>query len=300
MSQRVDPYIALPSEMDPAVRRALIDVLRSHAKQINWATGQDSVTITTSTTVAQDLVLANATGGQITCTLPKAIDWQDRTLHVKKIDGSTNVIKIVAQSGEKIDDTATASISAQYSTAALLSDGAAWWIIQSGTAGAGGGGTTVTTTTYGTPGTVTWTMTAAASDTTLLNGRESTAVSNAANKYLDVLIGGSFTGPAASAAIGLIEIYAYGSWDGGTTYSSDMTATDSDRTLVASSKLLLKPITAIPTTATNGDIYKWGPYSLADIFGRVPEEWGLWGVHDAGASLQASTTKYTGITETSA
>jgi len=153
------------------------------------------------------------------------------------------------------------------------------------------------TTNYASKATLTWGMTSPSSDTTLLIGRESTAVDNqAVNKYLDVLIGGKFTLHATTAAVGVIEVWAYGSWDEGTTYTSDVTGSDAALTLIAEIKALLKLVTVIPTAAVNSNIHNWGPFSLASVFGGVvPDQWGLWGVHDSGGALAGSVTEYQGI-----
>ena len=150
---------------------------------------------------------------------------------------------------------------------------------------------------YGSSNTLTWGMTTPSSDTNLLAGRQSTAVDNeTTDKYVDIVLGGSFTGPSTGSANGVIEIYAYGSWDGGTTYTSDATGTDGNLTLVAATKYVLHIVHVVVTNTTNGEVYKWGPISLASVLGGViPAEWGLWGVHSAGGALQASTTKWQGI-----
>lgn len=148
---------------------------------------------------------------------------------------------------------------------------------------------------YGTPATLTWGMTNPSSDTNLLAGRESTAVNNS-NNAMDVIIGGHFAGPSSGAAAGVIEVYAYGSWDDGTAWTAIITASDANLTLTATDKERLKLLEVITTTTTTSDVYKWGPISLAQVFGGVlPERWGLWGVHDAGGALTTSTTKYTEV-----
>lgn len=150
---------------------------------------------------------------------------------------------------------------------------------------------------YAAAGTLTWGMTSASSDSTLLQGRESTSVDNeTTNKYLDAIIGGHFVTHASTAAVGRIEVWAYGSWDGGTTFTADCTGTDGALTLVSEIKRLLVPVTTIITNATNSEVYKWGPVALAPLFGGIlPSDWGLWGVHNSGGALATSTTKWQGI-----
>jgi len=152
-------------------------------------------------------------------------------------------------------------------------------------------------TVYGAKQTLTWGMTNPASDTTLLIGRESTAVDNqAADKHLDIIIGGKFTLHASTAAVGVIEVWAYGSWDEGTSFTSDCGGTDGALTLIAEVKALLRLVTVIPTAAVNSNDHFWGPIALAQVWGGViPDRWGLWGVHDSGGALATSTTEWQGI-----
>ncbi len=150
---------------------------------------------------------------------------------------------------------------------------------------------------YAAKATLTWGMTNPASDTNLLIGRESTVVDNQLSTlYMDVIIGGSFTLHATTAAVGVIEVWAYGSWNEGTTFTSDITGTDAALTLIAETKALLRLVTVIPTAAVNSNVHDWGPIGLAQIWGGlIPDQWGLWGTHDSGGALAASTTEYQGV-----
>lgn len=149
---------------------------------------------------------------------------------------------------------------------------------------------------YASKVTLTWGMTSPSSDTNLLAGRESLAISNASNLYMDLAVGGMFKLHASTAAVGVIEVWAYGSVDEATTYTSDVTGSDANLTLVAQTKSLLRLVTVIPTPATNGEELRWGPIYLAQVFGgALPRHLGLWGVHDSGGALATSTTVYHGI-----
>ena len=128
MTDRVSPFINLPLSLDDGARRALTDILRSHAQQINYATGHDVITISSDSTVAHDIVGVNAAAGDVTCTLVPVADWKDRTIRIKKIDSTANLVKIVSQSGEKMDGTATVAIAQQWTCLQFVSTGKAWWI----------------------------------------------------------------------------------------------------------------------------------------------------------------------------
>jgi hypothetical protein len=130
MSDRVSTFPSLPTDMDAELRRALMRVFQEHARQINWATGDDVAgTITTSGPIAYDIAPADASGGEVALTLPPAADWRDRTMKVKKLDSSGNLVKIVPQSGETLDGTATVAISVQYTCLQVMSTGTEWIIV---------------------------------------------------------------------------------------------------------------------------------------------------------------------------
>jgi len=129
MSNRVPPFAALPADTEPALLRALSDIFRAHASQINWATGQDVERLTSTGGVAADLVLADASGGALTCNLPKAHDWRDRVLRVKKTDATANAVTLSTAGSETIDGGSSVSITAQNACLQAMSDGAAWYVV---------------------------------------------------------------------------------------------------------------------------------------------------------------------------
>jgi len=125
---RVTITPSLPQQMDPLLRQALTDVLRQYGQQINW-TAFDILRATTSQSIGHDLVLADATAGVLAFTLPKADTFFDRVIRIKKTDASVNILKVVPSNSEKLDGTSTVTISAQYSSLQIISDGSAWHII---------------------------------------------------------------------------------------------------------------------------------------------------------------------------
>ncbi len=71
----------------------------------------------------------DATSAPVTCQLPKASDWRDRVLRIKKTDSSVNAVTITPAGSETIDGGASASISAQNVCLQAMSDGAAWYLV---------------------------------------------------------------------------------------------------------------------------------------------------------------------------
>jgi len=125
--------------------------------------------------------------------------------------------------------------------------------------------------------------------TSLTSGsqRQSTVVVNTANLYLDVLVFiKAKTAASSTNAAGTIKVYAYGSVDGGSTYSDTVTGTDGAVTLTVPPNCRL--IGVINANA-NSTTYQGGPWSVAAAFGgQLPDHWGVVVENDTGATLDAS------------
>jgi len=80
-------------------------------------------------TVANDLVLVDATGGNITVTLPSATIQPGKQIDIKKIDSSANIVTIATDGSETIDGTSTAVLSSQHDSVTVASDASNWWIL---------------------------------------------------------------------------------------------------------------------------------------------------------------------------
>jgi len=92
----------------------------------------ESVTVTATAYTVLDklyiLVDDDTAGGDVTITLPANIDNTDKTMFVKKLGTTGNVILTPAGS-ETIDGDTTATIILQYTTLCIASDGTNWQII---------------------------------------------------------------------------------------------------------------------------------------------------------------------------
>lgn len=135
--------------------------------------------------------------------------------------------------------------------------------------------------------------------------RESTAVDNGTNKYIDALVGGKIQVGAVSAD-GTIEFYAYGTYDG-TEYTAGLTGTDGTVTwgttgstgVDGAQNLPFLGVVAVDTTDDNDDV-RWGPFSIAAAFGGVlPQKWGIVVRNRTGLAFHATGTnnecQFTGI-----
>lgn len=152
----------------------------------------------------------------------------------------------------------------------------------------------------GSAASLTITLASLASDTNLLAGRQSTAISNTTNKYIDALVGGKIMTGTSPTADRNIEVWAWGTYDG-TTYTAGMGASDANKTVTAKRKLLLGLVQSIPTSSTSDNAYEWGPRSVARALGlgQLPRAWGLWVVHNTGVNLNSTggnhEIKFTGV-----
>lgn len=136
--------------------------------------------------------------------------------------------------------------------------------------------------------------------------RESTAVDNTSNLYIDAIVGG-ITQIGAVSTNATIEIYAYGSWDG-TNYTAGLTGSDAGVTWGTTGGVnSFRDLPLLGVVQTEGtddnDDRKWGPFSVAQAFGGIlPPKWGIVVRNNTGTTFHATGTnnavKYTGITET--
>lgn len=114
-------------------------------------------------------------------------------------------------------------------------------------------------------------------------GRESTAVDNTSNLFEDVLFMLWFeTGTVAGNK--QVLLFAYGTVDG-SGYTESCTGTDAAFT--RKDPTLLRSVDTIPAV-TNSYIHKCGPYSLLQVFGKVPALWGIVVFNDTGAAFSAT------------
>lgn len=147
-----------------------------------------------------------------------------------------------------------------------------------------------TKTLYGTSTAVTITL------TSLANGasRESTAIVNTTNLFLDAMLYVAVT-LAAGTPVDGIDVYLYASEDG-TNYDENVTGTDAAITPRTPTNLVL--LGRIQTATAGALTYKKAFLSIAAAFGGVlPRKWGVVITNQSGLALAATgnTVSYTGI-----
>lgn len=158
---------------------------------------------------------------------------------------------------------------------------------------------------YASSAAYTITLTSLATSSTLVAGRESTAVDNTSNKYLDYIVGGRITEGTTPTVDKTIEIWLYGSVNDTPTYPDVLDGTDSDETLTSANvkRSAVRLLDRIFVDATTDRVYWFGPVAISQAFGgRIPKFHGLFVTHDTAVNLNSTAgnhvISYTGVYNT--
>ena len=129
-----------------------------------------------------------------------------------------------------------------------------------------------------------------ASSTTFLTVRESTAISNSSNKYLDYSVAGKVTTGTSPTVDKEIRVYAYKAIDDTPTYPDVFDGTDSDETISLAAILDQFPRLGATTVTATSNLAYWFPnlLTIAQAFGFVPKDWGIFVAHNTGVALHAT------------
>lgn len=74
------------------------------------------------------MVLADATGGAVTVTLPTAASITGKVYTVKRINSGSNNVTLATTGGQTIDGATTQVMTIQYTSLDVISDGSNWEI----------------------------------------------------------------------------------------------------------------------------------------------------------------------------
>lgn len=148
---------------------------------------------------------------------------------------------------------------------------------------------------YATPTTITITQNGLTNN----SYRQSTVFDNSTTRYEDGLIGGSIQVGTTPVDKNTIEIFLYGTFDGGTNYTAGCSGTDGAYTADGEEGLLPRA-TIIYVDTTSDQDYVWGPIPVAAAFGgRMPQKFGVVIQNKTGVNTNATGTnniiKFTGI-----
>lgn len=80
-------------------------------------------------TLADDVILADASGGGFSVNLPAANTAIGKVFDVKKIDSTGNAVTLDGNGSETIDGMTTLDITSQYVSIKIISDGSGWYIL---------------------------------------------------------------------------------------------------------------------------------------------------------------------------
>ena len=149
---------------------------------------------------------------------------------------------------------------------------------------------TTATPIYGSVSTLTFTLTTLAHSSTLDLGRQSAVADNTsgADDAIDALVGGIVTTSTTASTLRQIEIWSFGSWNNGSTFSIRAASTVDAGLNVSSMKTNMRLLTIIPAMQ-GASTYAWGPFSVAQAYGGVlPTKWGIFLTHNTGVGLSAN------------
>lgn len=98
-------------------------------RQINLAYRPRVVSVSAAYTARLDdgVVLADASSGAFTVTLPSAAQASGATIRVKRLNSGANAVTVGAASGQTIDGAATKSLASPYAFLVLISNGTNWF-----------------------------------------------------------------------------------------------------------------------------------------------------------------------------
>lgn len=126
--------------------------------------------------------------------------------------------------------------------------------------------------------------------------RQSTAIDNATNKFIDALLQVTVkTGSSGTSSTGYVAIYVYMTADGGTNYSDGASGSDGSITLTSPPNMRL---IGILNCVANSATYK-GVFQVA-AGGQLSDHWGIVIENKTGATLDASVgaAVYQGLYQT--
>lgn len=148
----------------------------------------------------------------------------------------------------------------------------------------------VTKVTYQSDRDITITLAALATSSTLLVGREGTAIINTSNLDVGSAISGFITTGTSPTVAKTIEVWAFGAVSDTPTYPDVMDGTDSAETITNQDikNNILRSVARINVTADSDITYDFGPVSIVSIFGFMPRAFGIFVTHDTAVNLNSS------------
>lgn len=147
---------------------------------------------------------------------------------------------------------------------------------------------------YGASSALTITLTSLATSSTFVAGRESTAVDNTTNLYIDYLLAGKIATGTFPTDAKEIRVYVIGLIED-STFPDVFDGTDSNETFT---NIQIRDATAklaaiIATNNTSNVQYWFGPISVASLFGGVvPKKFVVYVTHNTGVNLNSTGSNH--------
>lgn len=143
---------------------------------------------------------------------------------------------------------------------------------------------------YAASAAVTITLASLAASSTLLSGRESTALDNGTNKYLDKLAAGNYKSAASNNQAGSIYTTIVAARDDSPSWPDSFDGTDSTEAVSKSGifNSICKMLSAIGADNTASQTWYWGICSVAQLFGgSLPDQYVYFITHNIQTSTNA-------------
>ena len=137
---------------------------------------------------------------------------------------------------------------------------------------------------------MTCTLASLATSSTITVGRETTAIVNTANLFIDYRVSAKITTGTTPTVDQSINIYAYSVFDDTPTYPDTITGSDSGVTMTSAytrdTGFVLIGYSSNSATSNIG--YPIRCMTIAQAFGHAPTRWGLWISHNTAVNLHAT------------
>lgn len=137
---------------------------------------------------------------------------------------------------------------------------------------------------------VTISLASLATDANLLAGRESTAIDNSTNEYLDYLLAGQITQGTTPTTAKEIRVYVVGMLND-STWPDVFDGTDSAETVTSSGirDSVCRLAAVMATDSTSDRVNYFGPVSVAALFGgTVPPKFVVFVTHNTAVNLNST------------
>lgn len=143
---------------------------------------------------------------------------------------------------------------------------------------------------------ITLTLASLATSASLVAGRESTAISNVSNQFLDAYVSGQITVGTTPTTAKSINVYVYALLKHVSSAASypiatatALTGVDAAATFEIDQLNAVRLAASINIIATSDRAYSVAPFSVAALFGGVlPIKWGIFVTHNTGVNLNAT------------